>query len=211
MRHFLICLILLSRGGVTSMSRFLQSKYATAMFVCQVLFLDPVQEETVELVKLAELFYKHKIPLRLVPLRRPAGPHLTFLIWIRFVWSHFYCKIECACLSCSPQDWICVCCQPWGWDWWLLRCRRHFLPAAELHCRGVRLIPGSDVHTLCKCVTYINLCWFKPSEGITKAILFCSWGLSRSFVPGSSTTDIIGLQSGVSIPPAQRRIIATVW
>ncbi len=33
---------------------------------CQVLFLDPVQEESVELVKLAELFYKHKIPLRLV-------------------------------------------------------------------------------------------------------------------------------------------------
>ncbi|XP_075896251.1 UDP-glucose:glycoprotein glucosyltransferase 2 isoform X2 [Nelusetta ayraudi] len=30
-----------------------------------VLFLDPVQEETVELVKLAELFYKHKIPLRI--------------------------------------------------------------------------------------------------------------------------------------------------
>uniref|UniRef100_A0A8C4IJP8 UDP-glucose ceramide glucosyltransferase-like 1 n=1 Tax=Dicentrarchus labrax TaxID=13489 RepID=A0A8C4IJP8_DICLA len=31
-----------------------------------VLFLDPVREESVELVKLAELFYKHKIPLRLV-------------------------------------------------------------------------------------------------------------------------------------------------
>ncbi|XP_022595941.1 UDP-glucose:glycoprotein glucosyltransferase 2 isoform X2 [Seriola dumerili] len=30
-----------------------------------VLFLDPVQEESVELVKLAELFYKHKIPLRI--------------------------------------------------------------------------------------------------------------------------------------------------
>ncbi|KAG7503243.1 hypothetical protein JOB18_034256 [Solea senegalensis] len=30
-----------------------------------VLFLDPIQEETVELVKLAELFYKHKIPLRI--------------------------------------------------------------------------------------------------------------------------------------------------
>ncbi|XP_019129729.2 UDP-glucose:glycoprotein glucosyltransferase 2 isoform X2 [Larimichthys crocea] len=30
-----------------------------------VLFLDPVREETVELVKLAELFYKHKIPLRI--------------------------------------------------------------------------------------------------------------------------------------------------
>ncbi|XP_014851311.1 PREDICTED: UDP-glucose:glycoprotein glucosyltransferase 2 isoform X2 [Poecilia mexicana] len=30
-----------------------------------VLFLDPLQEETVELVKLAELFYKHKIPLRI--------------------------------------------------------------------------------------------------------------------------------------------------
>uniref|UniRef100_A0A3P8V2S6 UDP-glucose ceramide glucosyltransferase-like 1 n=1 Tax=Cynoglossus semilaevis TaxID=244447 RepID=A0A3P8V2S6_CYNSE len=28
-----------------------------------VLFLDPIQEETVELLKLAELFYKHKIPL----------------------------------------------------------------------------------------------------------------------------------------------------
>lgn len=32
------------------------------------LFLDPVQEKSVELVKLAELFYKHKIPLRLVVL-----------------------------------------------------------------------------------------------------------------------------------------------
>lgn len=32
------------------------------------LFLDPVREESVELVKLAELFYKHKIPLRLVVL-----------------------------------------------------------------------------------------------------------------------------------------------
>uniref|UniRef100_A0A8C9WYJ6 UDP-glucose ceramide glucosyltransferase-like 1 n=1 Tax=Sander lucioperca TaxID=283035 RepID=A0A8C9WYJ6_SANLU len=31
-----------------------------------VLFLDPIREESVELVKLAELFYKHKIPLRLV-------------------------------------------------------------------------------------------------------------------------------------------------
>ncbi|XP_068602278.1 UDP-glucose:glycoprotein glucosyltransferase 2 [Brachionichthys hirsutus] len=30
-----------------------------------VLFLDPVQGESVELVKLAELFYKHKIPLRI--------------------------------------------------------------------------------------------------------------------------------------------------
>ncbi|XP_054470718.1 UDP-glucose:glycoprotein glucosyltransferase 2 isoform X2 [Anoplopoma fimbria] len=30
-----------------------------------VLFLDPVREESVELVKLAELFYKHKIPLRI--------------------------------------------------------------------------------------------------------------------------------------------------
>ncbi|XP_062312651.1 UDP-glucose:glycoprotein glucosyltransferase 2 isoform X3 [Osmerus eperlanus] len=30
-----------------------------------VLFLDPVQEDSVELVKLAELFYKHKIPLRI--------------------------------------------------------------------------------------------------------------------------------------------------
>ncbi|XP_037832030.1 UDP-glucose:glycoprotein glucosyltransferase 2 isoform X1 [Kryptolebias marmoratus] len=30
-----------------------------------VLFLDPLQEETAELVKLAELFYKHKIPLRI--------------------------------------------------------------------------------------------------------------------------------------------------
>ena len=30
----------------------------------QVLFLDPVQEDSIELVKLAELFYKHKIPLR---------------------------------------------------------------------------------------------------------------------------------------------------
>uniref|UniRef100_A0A671PFV7 UDP-glucose:glycoprotein glucosyltransferase 2-like n=1 Tax=Sinocyclocheilus anshuiensis TaxID=1608454 RepID=A0A671PFV7_9TELE len=31
-----------------------------------VLFLDPVQEESIELVKLAELFYKHNIPLRYV-------------------------------------------------------------------------------------------------------------------------------------------------
>ncbi|KAA8588101.1 hypothetical protein FQN60_001295 [Etheostoma spectabile] len=30
-----------------------------------VLFLDPIQEESVELMKLAELFYKHKIPLRI--------------------------------------------------------------------------------------------------------------------------------------------------
>uniref|UniRef100_A0A7N8X2Y1 UDP-glucose ceramide glucosyltransferase-like 1 n=1 Tax=Mastacembelus armatus TaxID=205130 RepID=A0A7N8X2Y1_9TELE len=30
-----------------------------------VLFLDPAQEESVELVKLADLFYKHKIPLRI--------------------------------------------------------------------------------------------------------------------------------------------------
>ncbi|XP_038576515.1 UDP-glucose:glycoprotein glucosyltransferase 2 isoform X3 [Micropterus salmoides] len=30
-----------------------------------VLFLDPVREESVELVKLADLFYKHKIPLRI--------------------------------------------------------------------------------------------------------------------------------------------------
>uniref|UniRef100_W5KUJ0 UDP-glucose ceramide glucosyltransferase-like 1 n=1 Tax=Astyanax mexicanus TaxID=7994 RepID=W5KUJ0_ASTMX len=30
-----------------------------------VLFLDPAQEESIELVKLAELFYKHKIPLRI--------------------------------------------------------------------------------------------------------------------------------------------------
>ncbi|XP_039673480.1 UDP-glucose:glycoprotein glucosyltransferase 2 [Perca fluviatilis] len=30
-----------------------------------VLFLDPIREESVELVKLAELFYKHKIPLRI--------------------------------------------------------------------------------------------------------------------------------------------------
>ncbi|XP_036427441.1 UDP-glucose:glycoprotein glucosyltransferase 2 isoform X2 [Colossoma macropomum] len=30
-----------------------------------VLFLDPVQEDSIELVKLAELFYKHKIPLRI--------------------------------------------------------------------------------------------------------------------------------------------------
>ncbi|TNN23540.1 UDP-glucose:glycoprotein glucosyltransferase 1 [Liparis tanakae] len=30
-----------------------------------VLFLDPLREESVELVKLAELFYKHKIPLRI--------------------------------------------------------------------------------------------------------------------------------------------------
>uniref|UniRef100_A0A3B4ACW7 UDP-glucose ceramide glucosyltransferase-like 1 n=1 Tax=Periophthalmus magnuspinnatus TaxID=409849 RepID=A0A3B4ACW7_9GOBI len=30
-----------------------------------VLFLDPVQEESVELMKLTELFYKHKIPLRI--------------------------------------------------------------------------------------------------------------------------------------------------
>ncbi|XP_028248820.1 UDP-glucose:glycoprotein glucosyltransferase 2 isoform X2 [Parambassis ranga] len=30
-----------------------------------VLFLDPLQEESVELMKLAELFYKHKIPLRI--------------------------------------------------------------------------------------------------------------------------------------------------
>lgn len=41
------------------------------------LFLDPVREETVELVKLAELFYKHKIPLRLV---------LLFLTQL-FIWS----------------------------------------------------------------------------------------------------------------------------
>uniref|UniRef100_A0A672RF37 UDP-glucose glycoprotein glucosyltransferase 2 n=1 Tax=Sinocyclocheilus grahami TaxID=75366 RepID=A0A672RF37_SINGR len=31
-----------------------------------VLFLDPIQEESIELVKLAELFYKHNIPLRFV-------------------------------------------------------------------------------------------------------------------------------------------------
>lgn len=30
------------------------------------LFLDPVQEDSIELVKLAELFYKHKIPLRYI-------------------------------------------------------------------------------------------------------------------------------------------------
>uniref|UniRef100_A0AAR2JMD2 UDP-glucose ceramide glucosyltransferase-like 1 n=1 Tax=Pygocentrus nattereri TaxID=42514 RepID=A0AAR2JMD2_PYGNA len=30
-----------------------------------VLFLDPVQEDSIELVKLAELFYKHRIPLRI--------------------------------------------------------------------------------------------------------------------------------------------------
>uniref|UniRef100_A0A8C1LCD3 UDP-glucose ceramide glucosyltransferase-like 1 n=1 Tax=Cyprinus carpio TaxID=7962 RepID=A0A8C1LCD3_CYPCA len=30
-----------------------------------VLFLDPIQEESIELVKLAELFYKHNIPLRI--------------------------------------------------------------------------------------------------------------------------------------------------
>ncbi len=37
-------------------------------FICclQVLFLDPIQEESIELVKLAELFYKHNIPLRYV-------------------------------------------------------------------------------------------------------------------------------------------------
>ena len=33
----------------------------------QVLFLDPAQQQTVELVKLSELFYKHMIPLRCVP------------------------------------------------------------------------------------------------------------------------------------------------
>lgn len=32
----------------------------------QVLFLDPVQEDSIELIRLAELFYKHKIPLRSV-------------------------------------------------------------------------------------------------------------------------------------------------
>jgi len=43
------------------------------------MILDPLQEETVELVKLAELFYKHKIPLRLV---------LSFLTLPRlFMWS----------------------------------------------------------------------------------------------------------------------------
>ncbi|KAM9486664.1 UDP-glucose:glycoprotein glucosyltransferase 2 isoform 2-T2 [Clarias gariepinus] len=34
-------------------------------FFSLVLFLDPVQEDSIELVKLAELFYKHKIPLRI--------------------------------------------------------------------------------------------------------------------------------------------------
>ncbi|KAF6717389.1 UDP-glucose:glycoprotein glucosyltransferase 1 [Oryzias melastigma] len=34
-------------------------------FFNMVLFLDPLQEESVELLKLAELFYKHKIPLRI--------------------------------------------------------------------------------------------------------------------------------------------------
>lgn len=63
-------------------------------FVCQVLFLDPVQEETVELVKLAELFYKHKIPLRSVPLRRPAGPHLAFLILISSATLIFTAKLN---------------------------------------------------------------------------------------------------------------------
>lgn len=65
------------------------------------LFLDPVREETVELVKLAELFYKHKIPLRLV---------LLFLTQL-FIWStlgiynlyqvsesHFTCKLN-TCFS----------------------------------------------------------------------------------------------------------------
>ncbi|KAG7282919.1 hypothetical protein CRUP_018419 [Coryphaenoides rupestris] len=38
---------------------------ATLGGLAAVLFLDPAQEETVELVKLADLFYKHKIPLRI--------------------------------------------------------------------------------------------------------------------------------------------------
>lgn len=38
------------------------------MWFLQVLFLDPAQEESIELVKLAELFYKHNIPLRYVNL-----------------------------------------------------------------------------------------------------------------------------------------------
>lgn len=58
------------------------------------LFLDPIQEETVELVKLAELFYKHKIPLRLVPLPRPVGPHLAFLILTRSVSLIFTAKLN---------------------------------------------------------------------------------------------------------------------
>lgn len=64
------------------------------VFVCQVLFLDPVQEETVELVKLAELFYKHKIPLRLVTLRQPVGQHLAFLILIRSASLIFTTKLN---------------------------------------------------------------------------------------------------------------------
>lgn len=36
------------------------------LYCLQVLFLDPTQEESIELVKLAELFYKHNIPLRYV-------------------------------------------------------------------------------------------------------------------------------------------------
>lgn len=59
------------------------------------LFLDPVQEESAELVKLAELFYKHKIPLRLV--LAVYGPLLAFVIFIR-MWVSFYLQIEYSCL-----------------------------------------------------------------------------------------------------------------
>lgn len=63
------------------------------------LFLDPEQRESVELVKLAELFYKHKIPLRLVMLL--LTPSLLFMWPISFN-SNLYQ----AAIVISAANWI---------------------------------------------------------------------------------------------------------
>ena len=51
----------------TPLTQILRIIAEAAAACAQVLFLDPAHQQTVELVKLSELFYKHMIPLRYVP------------------------------------------------------------------------------------------------------------------------------------------------
>jgi len=79
------------------------------VFLCclQVLLLDPTQEESIELVKLAELFYKHNIPLRYVCSTIAFNTfYLSLNIYIFLIWLSELCDsdiMNCIMDHCHRQ------------------------------------------------------------------------------------------------------------
>lgn len=147
---------------------YLAEKWICLTFCCfQVLLLDPVQEESIELVKLAELFYKHKIPLRYFIGCRELPVSLCTCQLHQMVTQTLSANWNNVSF-CSFKDRICVCRQYWRRSRWIYGCWSCIFPAAELHRRRVWFITGSHVYGFCEYLMLVNLSHFQRA---------LSWGI----------------------------------